>query len=949
MDNLIPVINRLQDVLTSVGINTGIDLPQIAVVGAQSVGKSSVLESLVGRDFLPRGTGIITRRPLILQLRNITQNKPSAAAAAASGGASGGASASSPSTTSGNPTTTTNSPPQEWGEFGHAPGHRFEDFDAIRKEIERETERVTGRNKMISAQPITLKIYSPYVIDLTLVDLPGMTKVPVGDQPSDIELQVRRLVLQYITKPSCIVLAITAANTDLANSDALKIAREVDPDGARTIGVLTKCDLMDDGTDALDMLHGKIYPLRRGYVAVVCRSQKDIAGKKNIRDALREEEKFFRSHAAYRHIAHKCGTHYLANMLNQIFMHHIRDTLPELKARIQTLLHENEEELAAYGDSMLEGTGNPGALLLHFFSKFARSFQEAIDGQLATQHLADQLQGGARINFIFHDWFVKTLNEFDPLSGLTDLEIRTSIRNATGPKAALFVPEGAFEILVKKQISKLEQPALRCVDQVYEELQKMVEMCESPEMTRYTNLRDRLVEVVRGVLRKCLQPTNQMISNLIQIELSYINTNHPDFVGGNRAIHSISLNLNRHMATSTPPTSRPPTQPTQQQNTQQQPQQRLTHTHPHANPHPHQHGGMPVGWNHPQSAYMREQQQQQQHQQQGSRHRSASSDSKRDDKQKESGGGAGGGAGGGHQANGPVAATPTSAHSQQHQHQQQQVTNPAFAQAAESQLPTNTGFFTFLRGSNRPSPPATPNTNPNPTSNVPPLPHTASNPPSHTVSTNDVVPAGTTQAGAPGGVYDGYYAQTKGNLNPMALPSGADSVSSYPSYADNPSQQQPPYPPPSSHLTTYYHGILQNAVPPHQHAQVGQDRADIRLPAVPPIVRAGDVASERERVEADLIKSLIASYFCIVRKNISDAVPKAIMYFMVNTAKEVLQRELVAQLYKDELFPELLKEADDIAERRQHCMDVLKTLRNALEIVGQIRDSNLQQEIAPST
>ena len=70
MEGLIPLINRLQDACTTSGMNMEIDLPQIAVVGGQSSGKSSVLENFVGRDFLPRGSGIVTRRPLVLQLMN---------------------------------------------------------------------------------------------------------------------------------------------------------------------------------------------------------------------------------------------------------------------------------------------------------------------------------------------------------------------------------------------------------------------------------------------------------------------------------------------------------------------------------------------------------------------------------------------------------------------------------------------------------------------------------------------------------------------------------------------------------------------------------------------------------------------------------------------------------------------------------------------------------------
>lgn len=108
----------------------------------------------------------------------------------------------------------------------------------------RDTEAKTGRNAGISPQPINLRIFSPNVLTLTLVDLPGLTKVPVGDQPKDIEKQIRDMLMKYITKPACIILAVTGANGDLANSDGLKMAKEVDPEGTRTIGVLTKVDLM---------------------------------------------------------------------------------------------------------------------------------------------------------------------------------------------------------------------------------------------------------------------------------------------------------------------------------------------------------------------------------------------------------------------------------------------------------------------------------------------------------------------------------------------------------------------------------------------------------------------------------------------------------------------------------------------------------------------------------
>lgn len=151
-----------------------------------------------------------------------------------------------------------------------------------------------------------------------MIDLPGITKVPVGDQPKDIENQIRNMVLQYISKPNTIILAVTAANTDLANSDALKLAAEVDKKGDRTLGVLTKLDLMDRGTDAVDILTGKVIPLKRGFIGVVNRGQSDIVNNKSIREALKDEASFFQRNPAYKSMADRLGTRYLAKTLNTV-------------------------------------------------------------------------------------------------------------------------------------------------------------------------------------------------------------------------------------------------------------------------------------------------------------------------------------------------------------------------------------------------------------------------------------------------------------------------------------------------------------------------------------------------------------------------------------------------------------------------------------------------------
>jgi replication fork clamp-binding protein CrfC len=182
---------------------------------------------------------------------------------------------------------------REYGEFLHKKGEYFYDFDQMRNEIVAQTNTIAGIDKNISMEPISLTIYSERLVDLTMVDLPGMTKVPIKGQPSDIEDQIKKLTYKYISPPNAMILALTAANTDLANSDALRVAREVDPHGERTIGVVTKIDLMDEGTDAIDLLQGNVYPLKLGYFGVKCRSQKQITDNISILQAIDNEKDFF--------------------------------------------------------------------------------------------------------------------------------------------------------------------------------------------------------------------------------------------------------------------------------------------------------------------------------------------------------------------------------------------------------------------------------------------------------------------------------------------------------------------------------------------------------------------------------------------------------------------------------------------------------------------------------
>nr|XP_016996101.1 dynamin isoform X1 [Drosophila takahashii]XP_016996102.1 dynamin isoform X1 [Drosophila takahashii]XP_016996103.1 dynamin isoform X1 [Drosophila takahashii]XP_016996105.1 dynamin isoform X1 [Drosophila takahashii]XP_016996106.1 dynamin isoform X1 [Drosophila takahashii] len=491
MDNLITIVNKLQDAFTSLGVHMQLDLPQIAVVGGQSAGKSSVLENFVGKDFLPRGSGIVTRRPLILQLINGVT---------------------------------------EYGEFLHIKGKKFSSFDEIRKEIEDETDRVTGSNKGISNIPINLRVYSPHVLNLTLIDLPGLTKVAIGDQPVDIEQQIKQMIFQFIRKETCLILAVTPANTDLANSDALKLAKEVDPQGVRTIGVITKLDLMDEGTDARDILENKLLPLRRGYIGVVNRSQKDIEGRKDIHQALAAERKFFLSHPSYRHMADRLGTPYLQRVLNQQLTNHIRDTLPGLRDKLQKQMLTLEKEVEEFKHFQPGDASIKTKAMLQMIQQLQSDFERTIEGSGSALVNTNELSGGAKINRIFHERLRFEIVKMACDEKELRREISFAIRNIHGIRVGLFTPDMAFEAIVKRQIALLKEPVIKCVDLVVQELSVVVRMCTS-KMSRYPRLREETERIITTHVRQREHSCKEQILLLIDFELAYMNTNHEDFIG----------------------------------------------------------------------------------------------------------------------------------------------------------------------------------------------------------------------------------------------------------------------------------------------------------------------------------------------------------------------------------------------------------------------------------
>ncbi|KAG5626561.1 hypothetical protein H5410_011779 [Solanum commersonii] len=528
MENLIQLVNRLQRACTALGdhgeesaLPTLWDaLPSIAVVGGQSSGKSSVLESIVGKDFLPRGSGIVTRRPLVLQLHRLEQGS------------------------------------REYAEFGHLPRKKFTDFAAVRKEIADETDRETGRSKQISSVPIYLSIYSPNVVNLTLIDLPGLTKVAVEGQSDSIVADIENMVRAYIEKcvyiyennnavlsslwanmPNCIILAVSPANQDLATSDAIKISREVDPKGERTFGVLTKIDLMDKGTDAVDMLEGRAYKLQFPWIGVVNRSQADINKNVDMIAARRREKEYFSSTPEYRHLASRMGSEHLGKVMSKHLEAVIKSRIPGLQSLINKTIIDLESELSRLGKPIATDAGGKLYMVMEVCRTFDGIFKEHLDGVRP---------GGDKIYNVFDNQLPAALKRLQFDKQLSMDNVRKLITEADGYQPHLIAPEQGYRRLIESSLISIKGPAEAAVDAVHAILKDLVHksISETAELKQYPSLRVEVNGAAVESLERMRDESKKATLQLVEMECSYLTVDFfrklpQDIEKGGNPTHSI--------------------------------------------------------------------------------------------------------------------------------------------------------------------------------------------------------------------------------------------------------------------------------------------------------------------------------------------------------------------------------------------------------------------------
>ncbi|XP_027931819.1 dynamin-related protein 4C-like [Vigna unguiculata] len=289
-----PILDALENLRRLNITKEGIQLPTIVVVGDQSTGKSSVLESLAGIN-LPRGQGICTRVPLIMRLQNHSLHEPEL-------------------------------------ELEYNCKRVPTDEAHVSEAICDATDELAGSGKGISNTPLTLIVKKNGVPDLTMIDLPGIARVPVQGQPKDVYDQIMKIIMEYIRPEESIILNVLSAAVDFSTYESIKMSQSVDKTGERTLAVVTKVDMPPEGLR--EKVTANDVNIGLGYVCV-----RNRIGDESYEEAREEEAKLFKTHTLLSNIDKSIvGIPVLADKLVQLQAASISKILPEIVKKINDRL-----------------------------------------------------------------------------------------------------------------------------------------------------------------------------------------------------------------------------------------------------------------------------------------------------------------------------------------------------------------------------------------------------------------------------------------------------------------------------------------------------------------------------------------------------------------------------------------------------------------------------------
>ena len=510
-DRSIKILCELQEALNQIGFVSKLSLPTIVVVGSQSSGKSSVLENIAGKDFLPRGQGIVTRCPIIIQ-RFVDQTLSN-----------------------------------DFAIVGDLPNQKFTDFEKVRQYLQKRMNDLSNSNSGISEDPLIIKIFVRVGVNLSIIDMPGLTKIALQGQPMDLPSKIEEINKRYIQNPNSIILAISPSNVDVANSDALSLAKEVDPTGERTIGVFTKMDLVDDPNNVKRSFEGKAYPLKHGYYGVVCRSQGDINSRMIIDKALEKESQYFQTSEFFAGFRNNCGTANLILKINKTLLLKIKETLPFIKSTLQLQIRQKEDSFQNFRKvNELHKSQAYSALLLNLVNNFVTTMSSTLKGGSANLKIKDKLFGGAKVTLIFEEEFRRKLFDYNIFENVKDDEIYWMIKNSSGLQQNTGFNNESFETLVKRQILELKNSCVQCLLSVSEEIRNIVKdiIFDMKEFEVFERAGKEIIQASDELMVKYQNDARLAIDVYFRVQSGYVNQKHPTFAKSKALILKGSYQMN---------------------------------------------------------------------------------------------------------------------------------------------------------------------------------------------------------------------------------------------------------------------------------------------------------------------------------------------------------------------------------------------------------------------
>ena len=490
--------------------NINVEIPQLVVVGSQSSGKSSLLNNIINMDILPTGKNMVTRMPLNIQLFQTEDNQRLEFGMYTNGFWK--------TSSSINLTENTIQP---------------QISESIKEMIIQQTNKIIGNNKNISHEQLVIKIYSKNVPNLSLVDLPGLTMVACTDQgqPKDIKQQIIKLVSSYIKSERSIILAVIPARTDIEADPAMELVKEYDPNGDRTIGVLTKVDLMNKGTDISDYLNNNIsidLQTKYGYYAVRNLTNSELQNEENSRTV---ENDFFQNHPIYSKLSNtkKLGISNLSSRLSDILVTHIRSHMPKVISEIDKMYTEIEHDLHDLGSSIPSTTEEKLSFVHHIISNICQKYSKSINDKIS------DLNTGRKIKeeFITYRHHIYNLHPFDDCNENYLVEC---IKNCEGNHMSFFTPpiEVLEHCLQDSQINPFESlvlPSHNCLQNISNILQSLIDhILKSKKLSRFPKLVNHLLlSIDKNVINFHLDITKKKINEMIEMEKNYIWTDDLSF------------------------------------------------------------------------------------------------------------------------------------------------------------------------------------------------------------------------------------------------------------------------------------------------------------------------------------------------------------------------------------------------------------------------------------